>query len=103
MYAKRGALVSLSLCGKRLSLVNASLSLMHTIVHTCLCDASSRPVLRLEPLTRGRNSMMTISRQGLLEHDIVLGGALVHMYAKCGALRQAQSVLEKLPSRDVVC
>ena len=42
-----------------------------------------------------------ILRQGLLEHHIVLGGALVHMFAKCGAFRQAQSVLEKLASHNM--
>ena len=31
----------------------------------------------------------------------MLSGALVDMYAKCGALRQVQSLLEKLPSRNV--
>ncbi|MCO5594430.1 hypothetical protein L7F22_048460 [Adiantum nelumboides] len=43
-----------------------------------------------------------ITRQGLLEHDIVVGGALVNMYAKCGALLLAESVLEELPSHTVV-
>ncbi|KAI5084976.1 hypothetical protein GOP47_0001145 [Adiantum capillus-veneris] len=52
---------------------------------------------------KGKQVHNEISRQGLLEHDLVLGGALVDMYAKCGALPQAQSVLEKLPSRNVVC
>ncbi|KAI5057937.1 hypothetical protein GOP47_0027952 [Adiantum capillus-veneris] len=40
--------------------------------------------------------------QGLLERDVVLGGALVDMYAKCGALTKAQQVLEELPVRDLV-
>ncbi|MCO5548038.1 hypothetical protein L7F22_001494 [Adiantum nelumboides] len=53
-------------------------------------------------LDKGRKIHDEISRQGLLQYDVVLGGALVSMYAKCGALGQAQSVLEKLPSRDVV-
>ena len=66
-----------------------------------------RAVQRLEPLTRGRRSMMRqgleacatigaiakgvhdeISREGLLEHYIVQGGAVVDMYAKCGAVRR---------------
>ncbi|MCO5592424.1 hypothetical protein L7F22_046427 [Adiantum nelumboides] len=42
-----------------------------------------------------------IMRQGLLEHDIVVGGALVDMYAKRGALLLAESVLEELPSHKV--
>ncbi|KAI5070709.1 hypothetical protein GOP47_0015052 [Adiantum capillus-veneris] len=51
---------------------------------------------------KGKQIDDEIARQGLLQHDMVLGSALVDMYAKCGALPQAQSVLEKLPSRDVV-
>ena len=35
---------------------------------------------------KGKEVHDEISRQGLLEHDIVLGGALMHMYAKCGVL-----------------
>ncbi|MCO5581567.1 hypothetical protein L7F22_035455 [Adiantum nelumboides] len=50
---------------------------------------------------KGKEVHDEISRKGMLDHKIVLGGALVDMYAKCGALLQAQRVLEKLPSRDV--
>lgn len=35
----------------------------------------------------------SVSRRVLLEHEIVLGGALVHMYGDCGTLCQVQSVL----------
>ena len=52
---------------------------------------------------KGKEVHDEIWRQGLLENDIVLGGALVDMYAKCGTLCGAQSALEKLPSRNVVC
>ncbi|KAI5070869.1 hypothetical protein GOP47_0015212 [Adiantum capillus-veneris] len=53
-------------------------------------------------IDKGKKIHDEVSRQGLLEHDILLGGALVDMYAKCGALPQAQSVMEKLPFHDVV-
>ncbi|KAI5083629.1 hypothetical protein GOP47_0003372 [Adiantum capillus-veneris] len=43
-----------------------------------------------------------IVSQGMLKEDVVLGNALVDMYAKCGLLRKAQSVLEELHVRDVV-
>ncbi|KAI5059719.1 hypothetical protein GOP47_0026038 [Adiantum capillus-veneris] len=43
-----------------------------------------------------------IASQGLLEKHVVLGGALVDMYAKCGFLRKAQKVLDELPVRNVV-
>ncbi|MCO5559087.1 hypothetical protein L7F22_012679 [Adiantum nelumboides] len=53
-------------------------------------------------IDKGKQIHDEILKQGLLEHDTVVGNALVDMYAKCGALSQAQSVLEKLPLRDVV-
>ncbi|KAH6554703.1 hypothetical protein KP509_22G048100 [Ceratopteris richardii] len=39
---------------------------------------------------------------GLLENDIILGTALIDMYSKCGALHEAQAVLDDLPRRDVI-
>ncbi|MCO5591883.1 hypothetical protein L7F22_045876 [Adiantum nelumboides] len=53
-------------------------------------------------LDKGRKIHDEISRKGLLQHDLVLGNALVTMYVKCGDLGQAQRVLEKLPFRNVV-
>ena len=44
-----------------------------------------------------------IARQGLLHNNIVLlGNALVDMYAKCGAVSKVRQVLDALPSRNVV-
>jgi pentatricopeptide repeat protein len=40
--------------------------------------------------------------RGLIKRDVVLGNALVDMYAKCNALPEAQNVLEGLPIRNVV-
>ncbi|KAI5062775.1 hypothetical protein GOP47_0023314 [Adiantum capillus-veneris] len=51
---------------------------------------------------KGKEIHDEIIRQGLLGDNNVLSGALVDMYAKCGALSEAKRVLEKLPSRDVV-
>ncbi|KAI5065611.1 hypothetical protein GOP47_0020306 [Adiantum capillus-veneris] len=56
----------------------------------------------IEAIDKGKQIHDEISRHGFLEHNVVLGNALVDMYAKCGALPQAQSVLEKLPCRNVV-
>ena len=54
-------------------------------------------------IDRGKKFHDVMLRQGLLEHHIMLGGALVDMYAKCGDLCQERSVLEKVSFRDVVC
>ncbi|KAI5060789.1 hypothetical protein GOP47_0025209 [Adiantum capillus-veneris] len=51
---------------------------------------------------KGKQIHDEIARQGLLGSDVVLGNALIDMYAKCGVLRKAQQVLEELPYRDVV-
>ena len=51
---------------------------------------------------KGKQIHDEIARQGLLQNDIVLGSALVDMYAKCGAVSKARRVLDRLPSRDVV-
>lgn len=56
----------------------------------------------LKAADMGKNIHDEIARQGLLGNDIVLGSALVYMYAKCGALASAQQVLEELPTRNVV-
>ncbi|KAI5062732.1 hypothetical protein GOP47_0023271 [Adiantum capillus-veneris] len=51
---------------------------------------------------KGQEIHFEIARHGLLGKSIVLGNALVDMYAKCGALSKAERVLEELPTRDVV-
>ena len=50
----------------------------------------------------GQEIHAEIGKQGLLEKDIVLGTALVDMYAKCGMLEKAQGVFDKLPAHNVV-
>ena len=46
--------------------------------------------------------MMKLLSRGLLETNIVLGNALVDIYAKYGCLAKAQQVLEELPAWDVI-
>ena len=43
-----------------------------------------------------------ILRHGVLDKDVVLGTALVDMYAKCGMLERAEEVFHKLMVRDIV-
>ncbi|KAH7438788.1 hypothetical protein KP509_04G031200 [Ceratopteris richardii] len=56
----------------------------------------------MKVMHKGEQVHMEIAKQGLLETNPFLGNALVDMYVKCGDLRKAILVLEKLPSRDVV-
>lgn len=51
---------------------------------------------------KGKDLHSEIVRKGLLRKDTMLGGALVDMYANCGALDRAQEVFGELPVRDVV-
>jgi pentatricopeptide repeat protein len=50
----------------------------------------------------GESLHVKIKQQGLLENEIVLGNALVDMYAKCGSLKKAQEVFEMIPNQSVV-
>ncbi|KAH7292269.1 hypothetical protein KP509_29G060200 [Ceratopteris richardii] len=43
-----------------------------------------------------------IMRKGLLETNIVLGNALIDLYAKCGETVKAQEVFDRLVTRDLV-
>ncbi|KAH7298126.1 hypothetical protein KP509_25G027600 [Ceratopteris richardii] len=53
-------------------------------------------------LRRGEEVHSEIITNGLLIQSFTLGGALVDMYVKCGALLQAKCVFENLPSHNVV-
>ncbi|KAI5068665.1 hypothetical protein GOP47_0017010 [Adiantum capillus-veneris] len=56
----------------------------------------------LGAIGRGKEVHDQIAVMGLLTKNIVLGNALVDMYAKCGELSKAQEVFDKLPTHDVV-
>ena len=43
-----------------------------------------------------------VTKKGLIEVDLVLGNALADMYGKCGLIREAHGVFDKLRARDVV-
>ncbi len=52
-------------------------------------------------LQDGRSAHEQIIERGL-DSDIFVGSSLVDMYVKCGSMEDAQSVFNKIPSRDVV-
>jgi pentatricopeptide repeat protein len=51
---------------------------------------------------KGEQIHREILRRRLLDRDLVLGNALIDMYAKCGELGKARGVAEALPVRDAV-
>ena len=50
----------------------------------------------MQDANMGKKIHDDIVSQGLLKRFIVLGNAVVDMYAKCGVLQKAQKVLEEL-------
>ncbi|KAI5072845.1 hypothetical protein GOP47_0012951 [Adiantum capillus-veneris] len=68
------------------------------VTFSCILEACGS----VGAVDKGEQIHNEIARQGLLENDVVLGNALVDMYAKCGALGKARRVLEELLIRDVV-
>lgn len=66
---------------------------------TLVCSAKACGSLKASD--RGGEIHTGIAVKGL-ERDIVIGNALIDMYAKCGLLETAKAVLYKLPVRDVV-
>ena len=51
---------------------------------------------------RGREIHSSIVREELLENNVLVGNALIDMYAKCGNLMKAQEVFDDLPVHDTV-
>ena len=68
------------------------------VTFTCILKACGN----VGAIDRGKEVHDEILNLGLLEKNIVLGNALLDMYAKCGALEKARELLEDLPSRNVV-
>ena len=52
-------------------------------------------------IEKGGEIHTDVSNRGLLKRDIVLGGALVDMYAKCGVLTRAQEVFDELHVKTI--
>ncbi|XP_057865082.2 pentatricopeptide repeat-containing protein At2g13600 [Cryptomeria japonica] len=55
-------------------------------------------VRALEP---GMDIHQSIVERGLWSH-VVVGSALVHMYAKCGSVHKARELFDKMPQRNVI-
>ncbi|KAH7298306.1 hypothetical protein KP509_25G036600 [Ceratopteris richardii] len=51
---------------------------------------------------RGEKVHAEIEEKGLLQYNLLVGNALVDMYAKCGLLAEAQAVFDELQPLDVI-
>ncbi|XP_057837804.1 pentatricopeptide repeat-containing protein At3g09040, mitochondrial-like [Cryptomeria japonica] len=56
---------------------------------------------KMGALEQGINIHQTIVEGGF-SSDIIVGNALVNMYAKCGSIYKAHELFERMPQRDVV-
>ncbi|KAH7279031.1 hypothetical protein KP509_37G002100 [Ceratopteris richardii] len=56
----------------------------------------------MNALGKGQELHTQIVKYGLLEHDVIVGTALISMYAKCGMLIDAEDVFVKLPECNVI-
>ncbi|KAH7441274.1 hypothetical protein KP509_03G031800 [Ceratopteris richardii] len=56
----------------------------------------------IEALEWGRELHKEVAEKHLVERDVVVAGALIDMYAKCGDLDRAREVFNEVPVRDVV-
>ena len=70
----------------------------NVVTFTCILKVCST----IRSLDIGQMIHEEVRKQMLLENDIMVGIALVDMYAKCGDIGKAQEVFEKLPVQDVV-
>ena len=68
------------------------------VTFTCILKACAS----IGALEQGEHIHNEVLSRHLLEKDIVLGTAVVDMYAKCGMIEKARQSLLNLPVRDVV-
>jgi pentatricopeptide repeat protein len=68
------------------------------ITFACTLKACGNLILCEE----GEAIHVEINKRGLLKDNTVLATSLVDMYVKCGMLRKAKEVFDKIPKKDVV-
>jgi pentatricopeptide repeat protein len=51
---------------------------------------------------KGREIHSELMKKGYLESDLIVGNALIDMYARCGSLYTAQAVIDNMRSKEVI-
>ena len=64
---------------------------------------SLKACAKKKDLYSGERLHSEVVQKGLLDKSPYVASVLIHMYAKCGALKKAQKLLEEFDDRDVVC
>ena len=68
------------------------------VTFTCLLNACSS----IGALDKGKEIHDEIVHRGLLERNIMLGNALVDMYAKCGSMEDSCVMFNKMSHPDTI-
>ena len=68
------------------------------VTFVCLLKACSN----IRAAEKGREIHAVVVTEGLLKNNVIVGTALVDMYAKCGALGKAQESFNSLPVRSII-
>ncbi|KAH7294425.1 hypothetical protein KP509_28G070600 [Ceratopteris richardii] len=68
------------------------------VTFTCIAKACSH----VGAIALGEAIHGEIIQRQFLEDDMIVGTALIDMYAKCGEMENAQKVFNRLPSHDIV-
>ncbi|KAH7388370.1 hypothetical protein KP509_16G072300 [Ceratopteris richardii] len=90
-------------------LLNETLSLFQHMQEEGLSPDAITYVCMLKVCTnarsieRGIEIHTELSKKHMLENNVIIGTALIEMYANCGALDKAQEVFDKLQKKDVAC
>ncbi|MCO5602658.1 hypothetical protein L7F22_056794 [Adiantum nelumboides] len=90
MYGLSGSLPDARAIFNRLSHQDA-VTFVNTIA-ACTSQAVITEGFRLHSILEGTE----------MEHNVVVGNALINMYSKCGSLLEARKVFEKMPEKNVV-
>ena len=70
----------------------------NSVTYLCILKACGN----LRAIRKGEEIHNDLKKQGFLQKDVVIGNAIIDMYAKCGLLGIAKEVLNKIPIRNVV-
>ena len=71
-------------------------------VATSICSLKACGSVGSSCIEKAQQIHDEIMSRDFLQKDIVIGNALVDMYAKCGSLVRAQEVFDMLPERNVI-
>ncbi|KAH7420520.1 hypothetical protein KP509_13G010900 [Ceratopteris richardii] len=72
--------------------------LPNAVTYVCILKACAN----VKHESKGRDIHVEIERQGFLDDNLFVASALVDMYAKCGSMKKAEQVFDKVAAQDIV-